>query len=206
MIKVILCDADGMLIKGEMFSVYLAKKYGITTDKTLPFFTGEFQDCLIGKTDLKKVVKKYLESWGWKKSVDDLLKEWFRFEDNIDEKLANHLNLLRKKGIRVYLTTNQEKYRTQYMLDEMGFGKILDGVFSSAYLGYKKPNKEFFEKVMSKLQNVKKSEVLFWDDQQENVNGARRFGFKAELYTNLEDFEDKIKKYIQHCLHQAKTG
>lgn len=68
---------------------------------TLPFFNGEFQDCLIGKADLKNVVKKYLKNWGWQKSVDDLLKEWFQFEHNIDEELADYLSSLKKKGLEL---------------------------------------------------------------------------------------------------------
>jgi len=37
---------------------------------------------------------------------------------------------------RSYLATNQEKYRTAYLLDQMGFGRQFDGIFSSAYVGY----------------------------------------------------------------------
>lgn len=63
----------------------------------------------------------------------------------------------------------------------MGFEKALDGVFSSAHLGHKKPNKEFFEKVMRQLKSIRNEEVLFWDDQQKNVDAAKEFGFEAEL-------------------------
>ena len=69
MIKAIICDVDGMLMTGEMFSTYLARKYGITKEKTDAFFMGEFQDCLIGKSDLKKILLKYISTWEWKKQL-----------------------------------------------------------------------------------------------------------------------------------------
>jgi beta-phosphoglucomutase-like phosphatase (HAD superfamily) len=40
MIKVVLFDADGVLINTELFSVHLARDYGISMETTLPFFTG----------------------------------------------------------------------------------------------------------------------------------------------------------------------
>jgi len=83
------------------------------------------------------------------------------------------------------------------MLDKMGFTKILDGIFSSAHLGHKKPAKEFFVKVMRELPVAEKNKVLFWDNQQKNVDAAREFGFKAELYTTFAYFKAKIRKYVK---------
>jgi len=197
MIKAIICDADGMLINGDMFSLHLAQKYGISKDKMDTFFTGEFQDCLVGKCDLRDVISKYLASWGLRKSVDDLLREWFEFEHHIDEDLVKYLNILRHKGIKVYLATNQEKHRTQYMLDKMEFEKFFDGIFSSAYLGHKKPNREFFERVLDKMKGIQVNEVLFWDDQQKNIDGAKAFGFNAELYVGFSKFKTSIERYLQ---------
>jgi FMN phosphatase YigB (HAD superfamily) len=68
-------------------------------------------------------------------------------------------------------------------------------MYVSAHLGHKKTNKEFFEKLVKDLDNIKKDEILFWDDDIENINTAKEFGIKAELYTTFEDFKQKILKY-----------
>lgn len=196
MIKVILFDADGVLINGEKFSVNLEREYGISKEKTLPFFTGIFKECIIGNADLKEVIKPYLKDWGWEKSVEELLDFWFKSEHKIDEELVKYIQQLRQKGIQCYLATNQEKYRATYMLDKMGFKDCFDQVFASAHLGHKKPDLEFFSKVMEKLSEIKKDEVLFWDDTLENIEAAIQFGIKAEFYTNFQDFKEKMQNYL----------
>ena len=56
-IKVIIFDADGMVIKAEMFSDKLSREYNISLGEILPFFENEFQLCMIVKQMLKKSSK-----------------------------------------------------------------------------------------------------------------------------------------------------
>jgi putative hydrolase of the HAD superfamily len=63
---------------------------------------------LIGKADLKEVVRPFLKEWGWEKSVEDFLDYWFKSEHKIDEELVDYIQELRKKGVNCYLVTNQK--------------------------------------------------------------------------------------------------
>jgi HAD superfamily hydrolase (TIGR01509 family) len=101
--------------------------------------------------------------------------------------LIEYIQNLRRLGMPVVLATNQEQYRTQYMLDHMGFAEAFDKVYSSAHLGLKKPALEFYAKIVGDLE-VEKEDVLFWDDDQVNIDGALQFGLQAEFYTNYESF------------------
>jgi putative hydrolase of the HAD superfamily len=161
--KCILFDADGVIIHTEMFSVQYQKEFDVPMDVLLPFFKGVFKDCLIGKVDLKQVIQPYLSQWNWVGDVDGFLQYWFKAEHNVDERMVSLITELRKNAVYCYLATNQEKYRTEYMRKEMGFGDIFDGIFSSADIGCKKPDREFYEFIFREVakKGVSK-EQIFW--------------------------------------------
>ena len=195
MIKAVLFDADGVLINAERFSKQLARDYGISTDMTLPFFSSIFQECLIGQADLKEKLPSYLKEWGWKGSVDAFLEYWFKSEHKIEKPVIEFIHELKSKGIRTSVATNNEKYRVEYMISQMGFGEIMEKVYSSASLGFKKPDQEFFKAVVEDLK-LEMDEILFWDDDLENVEGAKLLGIHAELYTSFEEFKSKTNRYL----------
>lgn len=196
MIKAIIFDADGVIVHREKyFSERLRDEYGIPREVSLQFFNGEFAECLVGKKDLKKILPKYFKAWGWKKSLEELLEYWFSREGTRNEELINYINKLRKKGIKIYVGTNNEKHRTDYLGEHMGLNKFTDKIYASGYVGFAKPDYRFFEHII-KDQKLNKEEVLFWDDDEENVDSAREFGIHAETYRNYKEFEKIIRNYL----------
>jgi len=187
MIKVVLFDVDGVLVNGVKFAETLQKDYGISRDQTRDFFRGKFLDCLIGKADLKKEIKPFLKKWKIQLSVDEFIQYWFRSENSVNDSLIEMVKKLKANGIHCYLATNQEQYRVDYILKEMGFAKLFEKVFSSTYVGVRKPEVKYFEKIIGELQ-VSKDEVLHWDDISRFVEGARQFGINAELFTDTMNF------------------
>lgn len=194
MIKVVIFDVDGVLIPTKRrFSITLAEKHDISLEKTLPFFTGPFQECLIGNKDLKETVAPYLDEWGWTKGVEALLDYWFELESEINKELINYVQELRAKGVLCFIATNNEKHRFQYMLDKLGFSYSFDKTYASAHLGHKKPSQDFFAKMFGELSNIQKNEILFVDDDEENIQGAKDFGIHTEFYTTLENLKKKVE-------------
>jgi len=196
MIKVVLFDADGVLLTGTMFSTYLKTYLGLNENIIQEFFDNEFQKCQTGESDIKDELPKYFKRWGWKKSVDDFLALWFKSEHIIDNRLITYIQTLRKKGINCSVATNQEKNRVAYMQTHMGFNSLFNKIYASSHLGYLKSNKSFFAKVMQDLPSIQKKEILFWDNSKRNILVAKQFGMNAELYTSFPDFQKKTEKYL----------
>ena len=186
-----------MVIHREMyFSQRLSQEFGVPMEMVLPFFKNEFKLCLVGKADLKQELGKYLDGWNWKKSVDDLLLFWFEHESNLDKEMLGNITDLRNNGIRCYLDTNNEKYRVRYLLDNLGLKNFFDGVFSSAEIGFLKPQPEFWSAIHERIGKPDKSEVLVWDDDKENVESAKNFGFNSELYLDFKTYQDRMKSLL----------
>lgn len=208
MTKCILFDADGVLIHSEMFSIQYQRKFNVPDKDMLPFFTGRFQDCMVGKADLIEIVRPWLEKWKWTGTVDEFLTFWFESEHNVDERLVKLIQELRKNKIKCYLATNQEKYRTQYMKDRMGFEGLFNHVFSSSDIGHKKDEKEFFTFVLNELKNehgIFPHDVMFFDDCEKHIEIAKSLDINAHLYTDIDNFTHIIQKEFPQVLKNTKT-
>jgi len=193
-IKAVVFDCDGMINIEDRFSGRLARTYGISTEKTSPFFKKQFQDCLVGAADLKEELAAVVEKWGWQKSIEELMQEWFDERSNvIDMQFAPVMQHLASRGVRRVLATNNEIYRTRFMLGRLP-KDWFDEVFSSARVGARKPDRVFFDHIVKKMR-VKPDETLFGDDDEENVQAAAAFGFRAERYTGFDKFSARMREY-----------
>jgi putative hydrolase of the HAD superfamily len=188
--KAYLFDADGVVIRANTFSVQYQADFNIDPNIMQPFFEGPFQDCLVGRADLKTVVAPYLEAWEWKGGVDEFLAYWFKAEHVIDERLVAFIRERRAAGCRCYLATNQERYRTEYMRSAMGFAELFDRVFSSAEIGVKKPEPAFYLAVLDEFKQagIKPKDVFHIDDSAANIEAAAALGMNGHRYADFGTF------------------
>jgi putative hydrolase of the HAD superfamily len=154
-----------------------------------------FHHCLVGAKDLKQEISPYLEKWGWDKSVDEFLLYWFDSENVIDHQVLSHIRELRKKKITCALATNQEKYRTEYIIERMYFKDKFDHVYASAHIGVRKPDSGFYEHIHEQL-GFPKEEIVFWDDNEENVRAAESYGFQAFVFEGYKPYLKQMKKIL----------
>ena len=193
MIRAVIFDSDGMLVHGPRFSEKYVADHDIAITLMNDFFAGPFQQCIVGKADLREELQKdWLEKWSWKGSADELLNYWFSVGDVRDEAVFASVPLLRQKNITCVVATNQEKYRTAHLTNTFGYGTVFDKVYSSAYIGSKKPEPAFFAHITEDLAKTygvsDPGEVMFWDDDLDNVRGAGDCGFDARHFTDAASY------------------
>lgn len=198
--KVLLLDADGVVLeKGEYFSERFSREYNVPLESVIEFFKGPFVACQKGETDLKEELLPYLEKWNWQGSVDDFLDYWFKSDVILNPGIEEIVSDFREKGVKVYLASNNEKYRAKVIADLLTKNNLLDGVFFSAHLKVRKENPEFFEHIVKEL-DITPTEMAFIDNDQKNVDSALSVGIDARPYTpevlnelSAETSENKLK-------------
>jgi putative hydrolase of the HAD superfamily len=184
--KHILFDTDGVLVHSEMWSNEYSRRAWLAPHAMKPFFSWVFQDCLIGGSDLREAIAPFLHTWWWEWSVDEYLRAWFDYENKPDTLLIEKIQELRKKWIKCYVATNQEKYRLEYLKKEMHFEGLFEGVFCSAEIWYKKPQEMYYTHVIETLW-VDPSEIIYFDDDEKNISQAKSMNIDAHLYTWMGD-------------------
>ncbi len=190
MIKALLIDGDGATIKKtKYFSDVYAEEYNIPEAKLRPFFKDKFRMCQRGKADLKEEVTPYLKGWGWKGTVDEFLDYWFHTQTIPNQPVLDLLKDIRGRGVKCYLVTDQEKYRANYISNNLKFKEYFDELYYSCDLGYSKSQKEFFEVIIKKL-NLKPEEIIYWDD--EDIEMAKEVGINASVYTSFQNFQEEV--------------
>ena len=190
MIKTLLIGGDGATIKKtKYFSDVYAEEYHIPEEKLRPFFRDKFITCQRGKADLKKEVTPYLKGWGWKGTVEDFLYYWFHTQTIPDQAVLDILKDIRATGIKCCLVTDQEKYRANYISNELHYKDFFDECFYSCDLGFSKSQKDFFEIIIKRL-SLKPEEIIYWDD--EDIEIAKEVGINASVFTSPQNFKEEV--------------
>lgn len=200
MIRALILDGDGVaILRVNRFSDRLAADFGIGPEVTQSFFIDKYPACRVGKADLKTELAPYYKGWGWKGTLEELLAYWFTKEGVHNMPMLETVAKLRTSGIRVFLSTDNEKYRTDYLTNEFGMGVLFDGVLSSTYIGYSKAEREFWRHI-AKEGIAQPDESLVWDDEQENIGPPKAEGFAAELFTNMREFDVTMGHYFPQIM------
>jgi putative hydrolase of the HAD superfamily len=186
-IQAVILDADGVVIHPWRFARFLERKHAITPQMTRSFFRTSFEDCLVGRADIKDVLPPFLDEWGWRGSLDEFLTTWFEVEDAVDDRVIDVIHGLRRSGVLCCLATNQERHRAAYMRTEMGFSEVFDRLYFSCDLGCQKPEPAYYATIERDLGLVG-DRILYWDDSAGHVESAREVGWNAKVYTAFEPF------------------
>jgi putative hydrolase of the HAD superfamily len=197
-IDAVLFDADGVLQRATVdwraALTTLIEPSGSTEDFVLDLMNSEGPS-LIGKGDFREALVEVLDRWGSTTSADEVLDLWRRFE--AEPEVVTLIQHLRTAGIQCHLATNQHAYRRTIMHDERHYGDWFDQTFYSCDLGVAKPDPEYFRTILDATERAASS-VLFIDDNEANITGAKSIGLHAELYdldTGVDVLRELLRRY-----------
>lgn len=194
--KVILFDVDGVfIIPKTAFAAQYAKEQGIDPKAFKHFFQTDFRQAMAGQADLKELLERNRELWQWPGNIDGLIARWFGAENYPNTALVELVRKFQRRGVACYLATNQEKYRADYIKNQM-FPSVFDGFFISCELGCLKPSRTYLDSVLSYFakHGIKAQEIIYFDDNPKNVTAARGLGLQGIVYRSNNQVEKLINQ------------
>jgi putative hydrolase of the HAD superfamily len=194
MIKAIVFDVDGVLVENKVFASVLEREYGISREMTAPFFHGPFEECVLGRAELREALPEFLVKWKWPQGVDEFIRAWFEADARVNRPVLEFIGRMRAGGRRCYIASTQERQRVAYLEKLPAFAGLFDRCFFSCRLGCQKPERRFFDRIVAET-GESAGGFLLLDDNDENVAGARRAGWNAELYRWGMDLGGVTLKY-----------
>lgn len=197
-IKAILFDADGVMQKRpDGWRDSLPALLGCDGDPEvliIDLYTAELS-ALNGQSDFIAILSDLLIRGNCRATLDDALRVWTMIET--DSKMVEAVRTLRRNGVACYLASNQELYRARYMSEVLGYSDLFDKEFYSCWMGTQKPLATYFHAILEDIQ-LAPNDVLFIDDHQINVDGARRVGLHAatfDLRTDRTGFPGILRQF-----------
>lgn len=131
-----------------------------------------------GRCDAQTFAEGMVETWSMPVTPDAFLEAFVAWPKGM---LPGAHETVRAAGeyARVACLSNTNILHVERQWAEFGIYELFDGIYLSNEMGIVKPDAEAFAHVVEKL-DVLPEQILFLDDNQINVEGARAAGLLAE--------------------------
>ncbi|MBV9430401.1 MAG: HAD family phosphatase [Hyphomicrobiales bacterium] len=119
-----------------------------------------------------------------------------RWHEMIPGEIAGSIELLstlKQRGIRLFALTNFSREKYEETFARFPFLREFEGVIVSGQERLLKPDAAIFRLLLERYA-CEASRCLFIDDSARNVEGARRIGMQALLFTGAADLERDLER------------
>lgn len=191
MARAIVFDVDGVLVHGyharpdqrEQWDAAL-QGVGINADRFQREFIFDIfiKRVLIGEVPMVEALDRRLKAFGYKGSTMAILDLWLSFDFNPNDALVDIVQRLKAhEDVRLFLATNQDHSRAQYIWHHPRFGGLFGDMFYSARFGRTKYDKKFFAMADERIGETD-GPPLFFDDTQKVLDVAAKAGWETVLF------------------------
>lgn len=191
--KAVILDLNGIFLQSDYLSKRMEERYGISGEEFYSALKEVMEEARKpGVEDSFKLWRPHLEKLGLPLSKEEFFHFWFSGEKLVPEVLE-YTKELRKKGIKVFILSNNFKERTEYY--RKNFPEIfenVDGAYFSWETGLVKPDPQAYQNIL-RQNGLKPEDCLYFDDSSKNIEVARGLGIDAHEYQDL----DKVKGHIE---------
>ncbi len=196
MIKAITFDLDGVyFVNGKSNFIDNLVSLGVSEEKAISIFLKSDQMNKLYKTG-KMTNQEYwrfaLREWELDLSVEDVISLLIKGYE-INPKIVRIVKAVREKGFKTCICSNNFPARINGLQKKFGFLDDFDAVALSYQAGATKPSLKIFQDLIDRVK-VKAEEIVFADDNQDNLAGARELGIQTFFYEGLDKFLEQLNK------------
>ena len=181
MIKVIAFDFVGVLVNEKDIELTLEE------DKLERMFGSNRSDSDY-LMDARKIIQKDSVLI---RTTEELIEKIYRVRDrDIFKKIKE-----KDPNLKIIIATNHVSYVRNFIGESFGVD-YLDDVLISAEIHKVKPDSDFYEHIINKY-HIEPNELLFLDDNAENIDGANRLGINTIKVNRDTDLFEEICKWLK---------
>lgn len=195
MIKAICFDLDGVYFTSQSFQKFkknLPKEINDENVVNRVLYKSEemlnFKKGLITEEQFWDYATREL---GIKTDFDgicELLRESYQINNDVKE----YVEKVRKAGYKTCICTNNFVTRIREIDNEWGFLDLFDVKILSYEVGHMKPDIEIYKALVEKS-GVLPEEIVYSDDSEDKLEGAKQLGINTFVYTTFEDFVKNLE-------------
>ncbi|HBA97211.1 MAG TPA: HAD family phosphatase [Lachnospiraceae bacterium] len=198
MIKNIIFDIGDVLLEYRWHD--MLTDYGLTDEEAEKVGRLMFDDELWHEFDLavmthSEIVNKYMENYP--EYADTM--QWFmthgEFMHVKREDVWEKVHKLKEKGYGIYILSNYSEELFRKHTSDAPFIGLADGIVVSYQIHLTKPDEKIYRYLLDKY-SLKAEECIFFDDRQENTEGARKLGINAITVTSREFLLEELDKLL----------
>lgn len=198
-IKNIILDIGDVLLEYRWHD--MLTDYGLTDEDAEKIGTLMFSDNLWHELDLAvmtydEIVRQYTDNYP--EYADTI--QWFlshgEFMHVKREDVWEKVHKLKEKGYKIYILSNYSENLFTKHTSDAPFIELADGVVVSYQIHLTKPDERIYRYLLDKY-NLKAEECLFFDDRQENTEGAIKLGINAITVTSKELLLEELDKILE---------
>jgi len=195
-LRAVLFDVDGVLVHGYGANPATQVRWDANLQRDLGVDPERFRDefifdifikkVVVGQMSLLEALDRVLPGLGYRGPSMAFAGYWLSKDSNVNMPLLELAGQLKATGTPLYIATNQEHMRAQWLWQQLKFSDVFDDMFHSARIGHLKPTKPYFDWINNRL-GPQAEAPLFFDDRIDVVKAARENGWEAVLYEDLPD-------------------
>lgn len=126
------------------------------------------------------------------RTTEELIDKLYKVkDDNLFEKIKRKYN-----NVKIIIATNHVSFVRNFIGENLGVD-YLDDVLISAEIHKVKPNSDFYNHILDKF-DLKPEELLFIDDNIDNIDGAKRLGINTIKVNKGTNLYSEIIKFLNY--------